>query len=300
MRHDRDPRAGQLAGFFEEGIKESHAVLLLLMVLVVWLLVSVPLARIFGSIAAGPDRHVEHSGSSDGGVPTIDGHGHRSAELHSTATNAVQEGQQERRHEVTAALLGIEAAAQGLSRHRALLTEPELDELSDGLVAEIHRVRSLIDLRNRESVTSFDLREAIVPVLVCTKAAGVELIDAVPAGIEVVGIPSMTVEACATLLRNAQDHAPGSPIEVRAEVAGGVAVLSVDDRGPGFAPAIADALFERSVRSESSDGSGLGLYIARRLMDEQNGSIRAERRPGGGASVVLELPLARTAALVTA
>jgi signal transduction histidine kinase len=293
MRHDRDPHAGQLAGFFEEGIKESHAVLLLLMVLVVWLVVSVPLARIFGSIAAGTERHVEHPPSGDGAVPEIEG-------PHSTAANAAQEGQQERRHEVTAALLGIEAAAQGLSRHRALLTEPELDQLSDGLVAEIHRVRSLIDLRSRESVTSFDLREAIVPVLVCTKAAGVELIDAVPAGIEVVGIPSMTVEACATLLRNAQDHAPGSPIEVRAEVAGGVAVLSVDDRGPGFAPAIADALFERSVRSESSDGSGLGLYIARRLMDEQNGSIRAEPRPGGGASVVLELPLARTAALVSA
>jgi hypothetical protein len=35
-------------------------------------------------------------------------------------------------------------------------------------------------------------------------------------------------------------------------------------------------------------------------MDEQNGSIRAESRQGGGASIVLELPLARTVALVTA
>jgi signal transduction histidine kinase len=275
-------------------------VLLMLMVLVVWLVLGMAVTRVIGVIAGrGADRSFEPSIADVSGLSGA-GDGDREGEPLPTSAPKWEDSQQERRHEVSAALLGIEAAAQGLSRNRALLTEPELDQLSGGLVAEIHRVRSLIDLRYRESVTRFDLREAIEPVLVCTRAAGVELIEAVPAGIEVDGIPSMTVEACATLLRNAQDHAPTSPIEVRAEVAGGVARLAVEDRGPGFAPAIVDAMFERSVRSESSGGSGLGLYIARRLMDEQNGSIRAEPRLGGGASVVLELPLARSAELVTA
>ena len=210
----------------------------------------------------------------------------------STGAQAVQDSQQEQRHQATAALLGIEAAAQGLSRNRALLTEPEFQQLSEGLVAEVHRLRSMIDVQRRETVTRFDLREAIEPVLTCTRAAGVELIDAVPAGIEVVGVPSKTAEACATLLRNAQDHAPGSIIEVRAEVGDGVATLSVDDRGPGLASAIADEAFERGVRSPTSRGSGLGLYVAHRLMQEQDGSIRVEARPGGGTSVVLEHRLA--------
>jgi signal transduction histidine kinase len=256
-------------------MKGTHVVTLLVIILFVWLVVSVPLGWIFWANSRSA-HHFEPSVSSE----------------------RVLESRQERRHEVSAALLGIEAAAQGLSRNRALLTEPELDELSGGLVAEIHRVRSLIDLRSHESVSRFDLREAILPLIVCTRASGVDVIDSVPAGIEIVGVPTMTVEACATLLRNAQDHAPGSPIEVRAEVRHDVANLSVEDRGPGISPAIADAVFERSVRSPSSNGSGLGLYIARRLMDEQNGSIRAESRPGGGASIVLELPLARTVALV--
>jgi signal transduction histidine kinase len=244
----------------------------------VWAVLSVPLGRIFWAHVGAVDHHLEGS----------------------AAPEEVLNSRREQRHQVSAALLGIEAAAYGLGHHRAFLTEPECEQLSDGLVAEIHRLRSLIDLQHREPVTRFDLREAIAPVLSCITASGVELIDTVPAGIEVVGVPSMTVEACATVLRNALDHAPGSTIEVRAEVDREVASLLVEDRGPGFEPGIADAVFERGVRSPASRGSGLGLCIARRLMEEQEGSIRADARPGGGASVVLELPLARAAALVPA
>jgi signal transduction histidine kinase len=222
------------------------------------------------------------------------------AALATTRAQAVQDSQQEQRHQATSALLGIEAAAQGLSRNRALLTEPEFDQLSEGLIAEIHRLRSLIEMQAREALTRFDLREAIEPVLLCARASGLELTDAVPRGIEVVGVPTKTAEAFGTLLQNAQDHAPGSRIDVRAEVTDGVARLWVEDRGPGLAPAIADAAFERGVRSSTSAGSGLGLYVAHRLMDEQAGSIRAEARPGGGTSIVLEHQLARASLKVVA
>jgi hypothetical protein len=50
----------------------------------------------------------------------------------------------ELRHDARAALLGIEAAAQGLSRHRDLLTPKQWEELANGLVAEVHRLGSLI------------------------------------------------------------------------------------------------------------------------------------------------------------
>ncbi|HKY14221.1 MAG TPA: sensor histidine kinase [Microthrixaceae bacterium] len=77
-----------------------------------------------------------------------------------------------------------------------------------------------------------------------------------------------------------------------AEVGDGVARLSVNDRGPGLTSAIAHAAFERGVRSPTSRGSGLGLHVAHRLMEEQDGSIRVEARAGGGTSVVLEHRLA--------
>ena len=55
------------------------------------------------------------------------------------------EGDEERAHELRAALFGIEASAEGLSRHRALLTERQLDELADGLAHEVLRVRMLLE-----------------------------------------------------------------------------------------------------------------------------------------------------------
>ena len=214
------------------------------------------------------------------------------AALATTGAQAVQDSQQEQRHQATAALLGIEAAAQGLSRNRALLTEPEFQQLSEGLVAEVHRLRSMIDVQRRETVTRFDLREAIEPVLTCTRAVW-RRADRRRAGWH---RGRRRAEQDRGGLRDVAPQRPGSRagsiIEVRAEVGDGVATLSVDDRGPGLAAAIADEAFERGVRSPTSRGSGLGLYVAHRLMEEQDGSIRVEARPGGGTSVVLEHRLA--------
>ena len=147
-------------------------------------------------------------------------------------------------------------------------------------------------MQRRETVTRFDLREAIAPVLTCTSASGVDLIDAVPDGIEVVGVPSKTAEACATLLRNAQDHAGGSrsrcgPRSATASPRSPSTIEALASRS-----AVAGEAFKRGVRSPTSRGSGLGLYVAHRLMEEQDGSIRVEARPGGGTSVVLEHRLA--------
>ena len=192
----------------------------------------------------------------------------------------------ELRHEARAALLGIEAAATGLARHRDLLSVEQIDDLTHGLVAEIRRLRGLLDGRAVAQAT-FDLRGAFLPVLTCARADGLDVRSSVPDGVEVVGIPDRAGQVLLALLTNAKIHAPGSPVEIRAIVANGEVSVYVEDRGPGIPASLQERVFERRMKAVGSDGSGLGLFIARQLMEEQDGSIDVEPSAGGGTSVVL-------------
>jgi signal transduction histidine kinase len=192
----------------------------------------------------------------------------------------------ELRHEARAALLGIEAAATGLSRHHNLLSEEQIEELTHALIAEIRRLRGLLDGRPATPAT-FDLCEAFVPVLTCAKADGLDVRSSLAGRIEVVGTADHAAQVLLALLTNAKHHASGSPVEIRAVVANGEVSVYVEDRGPGIPAFLQERVFERRMKAVSSDGSGLGLFIARQLMEQQAGGIDVESRAGGGTSVVL-------------
>jgi signal transduction histidine kinase len=193
----------------------------------------------------------------------------------------------ERDHEVRAALFAIEVAAAGLSRHRDHMTSRQVDELMDGLVAETRRVRALLQGTGGASPETFDLGDAIAPVLVCAQASGLDVRSSVPSGVRVDGIPHSTAQILVALLDNVRQHAASSPVELRVELHDDAVALSVIDRGPGIDPAVCDGMFERGVRGGESAGSGLGLNIARRLMEEQRGTIDVRTGPGAGAEFVL-------------
>lgn len=65
--------------------------------------------------------------------------------------------------------------------------------------------------------------------------------------------------------------------------------LTVDDRGPGVAPDLVDAIFEPFVRADKA-GNGLGLAIASRIVRALGGSIACSNRSDSGLSVLIELP----------
>ncbi len=97
------------------------------------------------------------------------------------------------------------------------------------------------------------------------------------------------------LLSNALAHTPaGTPVTVSTGVDGSMGVLRVVDQGPGIDPKVVSRVFDRfyqSDRSRSRGGSGLGLSIVRAIAEALGGSAEASSPPGGGAELVVRIPL---------
>jgi signal transduction histidine kinase len=103
-----------------------------------------------------------------------------------------------------------------------------------------------------------------------------------------------TLQILVNLIGNAVQHSPdGGMVWVRAERDENLAVLVVADQGRGIDSANHQRVFEKFERlgSTVAGGSGLGLYIARRLARAMGGDIGIDSAPGQGARFVLTLPL---------
>ena len=106
--------------------------------------------------------------------------------------------------------------------------------------------------------------------------------------------PEKVERVLMNLLTNALRHTPtDGAVAVRVEPRAGEVEVAVEDTGKGLDAEARDRMFERFWRgdqSRSSRGAGLGLAIARGLVEAQGGRIWAEDREGGGARVCFTLP----------
>ena len=96
------------------------------------------------------------------------------------------------------------------------------------------------------------------------------------------------------LVSNSIKYAAGKPIQVSLSREGDTAVIEVRDRGPGIPEAELSRIFERFERAASArhyGGMGLGLYVARQIVEAHAGTIAASNLPRGGACFAVRLPL---------
>ena len=106
-------------------------------------------------------------------------------------------------------------------------------------------------------------------------------------------------QVVSNLLENAITHTPeGGSVTLSAGAAGGGKVrVAVADTGSGIPPQDQDRVFDRFYRADPSrsratGGAGLGLTIARQLVEVHGGTIHVENVVPSGARFVFELPIA--------
>lgn len=128
---------------------------------------------------------------------------------------------------------------------------------------------------------------------------GVSVVVHCPAALSVEADPDRLRQAVDNLLDNAIRHAwAGSVVELSAAGSDRAMVaVEVADHGPGFPPEFLPHAFERFHRAEAArtrhnGGTGLGLSIVAAIAEAHGGRVAARNRPGGGAAVTVELPVA--------
>jgi signal transduction histidine kinase len=102
------------------------------------------------------------------------------------------------------------------------------------------------------------------------------------------------------LLENAVEYSPaGGRVGVRIEAGSDLCRIRISDRGAGIPAAEQSRVFSKFYRGTNvlriqTDGSGLGLYIVKNVIEEHGGEIRLESKEGEGTEVVFTLPIQGT------
>ncbi len=184
-------------------------------------------------------------------------------------------------------------------RLRLLLVRSErqvqrLTALVDNLL-DVSRVSSGTLRLQREEC---DLAEVVAEVVgrfgeECARAECQVTIEAPPT---LVGQwdPLRIEQVITNLLANAIKYGAGKPIAIQVDRAGASARLVVTDHGIGIEPEKVSRIFERferAVSSRSYGGLGLGLYIARQIVEAHGGQITVASRPAEGSTFTIELPI---------
>jgi PAS domain S-box-containing protein len=108
------------------------------------------------------------------------------------------------------------------------------------------------------------------------------------------------MQVMANLLSNAAKFTrPGTTIQVRSELAGTYVRICVSDHGQGIPENLRERIFEKFVQAENvntrgHEGSGLGLSIARKMVELMNGEIGFTSQSGVGTTFTISLPSAET------
>ena len=117
--------------------------------------------------------------------------------------------------------------------------------------------------------------------------------------VEVFADASLLHRVLANLFDNTLKHLPAaSRVVISLEQQEAMAELVLEDDGPGFAEEVQSRMFESGARRKDSTGRGLGLAFVDAVVMSHGGEIAAGSREGGGARLVIRLPLAMVAAAV--
>lgn len=208
-------------------------------------------------------------------------------------------------HELRTPLASIRGYAE-LTRREREPVPGNVRHALDRVQSEAERMTSLVedllflarlDAGRASQRTEVDLTRIVLDATGDAHVAGPEHVwqlDLPEDAVEAVGDPGELTQVVVNLLANARTHTPpGTIVLTSLREEGDEVVLTVADDGPGFAPGLADTLFERFTRGEESrtgGSTGLGLSIVAAVVTAHHGTVRATNRDDGGAQFEVRLP----------
>jgi two-component system, NtrC family, sensor kinase len=180
-----------------------------------------------------------------------------------------------------------------------------LAELTDIVTEGLERTAGLVgDLRDFAAPGSREwgpvdlargLRTTLRLIGHTMMSAGVEVHAEVPEGLpQIRGDARALNQVFLNLLKNAAESHEQSEygsVWLTARAEEGAVLVEIRDDGPGIAPEVRERLFEPFVSTKVGRGSGLGLSISRRIMEEHGGRLELESAEGQGTRVVMRFPL---------
>ena len=194
-----------------------------------------------------------------------------------------------------------------LLRRDPPIPEGDRGEILDDMAAETERLIRLVNdlLTLARAEAHRELRREPVPVAPLLEDLGRQarllapertITWQVPDGLAALGDPDAVRQVLLILIDNALKHTPATArVNVTAAPQDGQVVLQVRDTGPGIEPAAMARLFDRFYRANgtrNSPGTGLGLPIAKLLVETQAGSLRVDSQEGTGSTFTVTLPRA--------
>ena len=207
-------------------------------------------------------------------------------------------------HDLRTPLAGIKAAVSTLQTPGIQWSEADRTELLAAIEHSSDRLQSivsnLLDMsRLQAGIVHLEVQEVGLDDVVFHAVDSV--VDPGTVDIDLpVGLPDVRVDAAlldrvvANLVQNAARHSPdGSRVRVAANALADHVELRVIDQGPGVPDALKDRMFQPFQRlddAHTGGGVGLGLAVAKGLTGALGGVLRAEDTPGGGLTMVVELP----------
>ena len=211
-------------------------------------------------------------------------------------------------HELRTPLVPIKGWAQTLINRGDRLTDDQRRTAVQSILAQAQKLESLVlNILEASRIESGRIDgEGLADVAAITMRIVEDTLSARPDRILRVRPPAVPCQvrgssvwverAVANLIANAVKYSPDDePVDVAITVENESVLVSVTDRGPGIAADSQDRIFERFERLEETrtqTGTGLGLYITRRLARAMGGDVSVSSVPGAGSTFLLQLPVA--------
>ena len=204
-------------------------------------------------------------------------------------------------HNIRNPLAGIRASAQSSMTHL-----PESSEVASHQAAIVSTVDSLNrwlrELLQVSQPIELDCRPTAVADVVArvtgvlqtsAQRRGISfLVDESPALCLARIDPPRIEQAVLTVVANALDASPTGGevrVEIRRDTQADWILLGVSDRGPGIPPQVRDRIASPYF-STKPGGTGIGLYLAKRVVQAHGGTLEFQNNPAGGTTVTLRLP----------